>query len=400
MKRLCDYFFGCSVVALITCTLMLSTPRAAIAQAVCNNGTPLEHTFESGAAWSLCVSLDANAGLVLTDIHYKTPQGAFRRTFSELHLAGLLEHFHNEPTETNVLNAVSFGGENVLNATAGSCPGNLENISVAEIAICTHHYPNRILAKFKDTDVVQSHSWDIIAAASHGADVWETIYTFHEEGSISPTLNRSGAITRFTDDPRFGNTTALVTSTNANRYAVNMTLLATWRAVPVFDNGALSQTLEQWDFTLQPTLGNRRPMTIEPIETETLRQVNREAFRRWVVNSGTGTGYSLQVNNSGFQYRSNQYNWALFNVAFTRYNDCERLALQISDNCGQSIDDYVNGQTLLNTTPVIWFSQTMPISPTVEDFPMLRTRSLTFSWLPLDWTEVSPFAPDVTGDGL
>ncbi len=413
MKPFSAQFSSYAIVAVITCTLSIAAPSPASAQAVCDGSTLLEHTFESGAAWSLCAEIEEHAGLLLTDIHYKTPQGPYRRTFSELHLAGVLEHFHNESAETNVLSEAPFGGENFLSAAATECPGRIENISrtaqasttsVASqnTAICTHHYDNRILAKFKDTDVVQSHSWDLIAAATQGSDAWETVYTLHEEGSISPRLDRSGVVSRFTDDPRFGNTAAPTTSAGAptNRYAVNMTLLGTWRAVPVFDNGALSQTIEQWDFNLQPDLGNRRPMTIETIETETLRQVDREAFRRWVVKAASGPGYSLQVNNSGFQYRSNQYNWALFNVAFTRYNDCERLSLQAAENCGSSIDDYVNGQSLLNTTPVIWFSQSMPIAPTAEDFPMLRTRSLTFSWLPFDWTDVSPFAPDVTGGGL
>ncbi len=381
--------------------------------------TELTHTYPSGAVWSVCAALHPIVGLYLQDLRYQAPGDSLRRTFSELHLAGILEHYHDEPTERSVFETLSFGSDDFVSFTPATCPGQLSvltaladsadngeagNNGETERNICTVFYADKILAKFDNATVTQNHSWDLIAAASHGQDTWEVVVTLGEEGTISGSINRSGVLHQFTDDPQFGRN--LVNSA----LAVNSTIKSTWRIVPGMsaintDATNATQTVEQLDFRLAPEFGNRRPMTVEPLTVETLRQVNREQFRRWQVKGDDGAGYLVDVQNNGFDFRSTQYNWALFDVAFTRYNECEITTLNNAENvanltngfssppCADSLQGFVNGESLEDTTPVIWFSQTTTITPDADDWPLLRTRVLTFDLVPFDWTQSSPFAP-------
>lgn len=375
----------------------------------CGNAVSLTHTYPSGAKWSMCAALHDGFGLHLTELHYHAPGDSLRRTFSELHLAGLLEHHHNETRERSVLSEINFGSDAFVSFDAQSCPGELVVIE-RELAalkdsakqICTVEYANRILAKFGAASVMQSHNWDVIAAASDGQDVWEVLITFGEEGTVTPTINRSGVVHRFTDNPSFGST-GVKNPRSTGAFAVNSTLLATWRIVPGFADSGKGLIVEQFDFPLRADLGNRRPMSVRVIPTETLRQVDREQFRTWLISGLEGAGYAIDVQNNGFQYRSKQFNWSLFDVAFTRFNVCEQMTLNnpVSDaDCGASLEAFINGESLENTIPVLWFSQSMPIVPSAEDNPLMQTRTLSFDLVPFDWTKVSPFTPTPPeGDG-
>jgi len=355
----------------------------------------LNHRYPSGAQWTLCAELNPAVGLHLSELHYQTPNGEPRRTFAELHLAGVLEHYHNELLERSVLSEPGFGTERAAAFDSASCPGEVFSLGDRPDTLCTVSYANKLLAKFNTDSVVQNHSWDLISTVSDGQDVWEVIVTLGEEGSITPTLNRSGVVHRFTDDERFGNRAPWSAS---EEYAVNSTLFASWRLVPGFTEPGHTHTVEQLDFLLRPDLGDRRPMRTETFVTETFRQVNRDQFRQWRLFGSDNAGYAIDVQNNGFQYRSRRYNFALFDFAVTAYNACEQLMLNAnpSDGCGSSLDDYISGESLENRTPVIWFSQSMPIVIGSEDQPVMQTRSLSFVLSPFDWTTTSPFAPATT----
>ncbi len=402
-----------AIVLLMLCSQFFAAPAASQTTRDCVSGTALSHEFPSGARWSMCAELNETFGLHLTQLHYFAPGDTDRQTFSELHLAGLLEHFHDEETERSVFANTQLGGQHFINFNEDTCPGELVVVPTTELdsadqnvnnkTVCIDSYADKILAKFNNDAVVQSHRWDIIGAAANGFDAWEVVISLGEEGTITPTINRSGVVHRFTTQSSFGSM-GVPNNMGTDPYAVSSTVLATWRIVPGMGPINSTQTAEQLDFTLRPDLGNRRPMNTAVLPTETLRQVNREQFRRWLVRGSDGAGYTLDVQNNGFQYRSKQFNWALFDVAFTRFNACELMTLNNLGNshnnsenssvCGESLEDFVSGESLENATPVIWFSQSMPIVRTAEDVPLMQTRSLSFDLVPFDWTENSPFAPN------
>jgi len=377
-----SFFKGVSLLTILLCLL----PPMASAQtgSDCGDATPLTHEYPSGARWSLCAELHPKHGLHLTQLRYQTPGGNPRLTFREIHLAGLLEHWHDASEERSVFDDSAFGDQNVNSFTENTCPGETFDAGPQENVICTHHYPHKILAKFDATDVVQGHSWEVITAASNGRDQWEVVVIFGEEGTLSPSLYRAGILHRFTEDSRYGSS-VLRSGDTTETFAVHSTVNATWRIVPGFEASENIQ-VQQFDFELRSDLASRRPMRISNIDTESFAQVDRERFRGWRMMNENGAGYYLDPQNNGFQFTSRRYNWALFDIGFSRYESCEQSTLgnsDLSSECAPS--------------PVVWFSQSFPITPNAADIPLLRTRSISFDLMPFDWTLASPFAP--TGDG-
>ena len=94
-------------------------------------------------------------------------------------------------------------------------------------------------------------------------------------------------------------------------------------------------------------------------------------------------------------------NWAQFDIAVTRYKECERHALfnkaivyasqADSPDCGDNLDDFVDGETMQDAQPVIWYSQTRSFRPSQEDWPVISNIHLSFNLMPFDWTASSPF---------
>lgn len=379
---------------LLFCASLSSSPLLA-RQDDCGDGVSLQHSFVSGASWSLCASVDNNHGLRVSSVHYRAPGDSLRSVLADAHLGQLLLHYHDsaqaEPqVNTSQPNADDTATSRPIKFTDASCPGVRLGTTSEPDSLCEIIKNNRTLAKFAQRPSLNSQSWELASAISRDALVWTTAITFTEDGQIRPAVRLSGRASRNNTDTRFAS--ALPSGLpSLTRAAVR----STWRMVFDVDTDSADR-IEQFDFPLDAQRGNVRPMQISAVNTEALLNVNRETFRGWrMVDGGGGAGYYLDPANSGFSYTSRSNNWAQFDMAFTRLNTCEQYAslnVQTSNQeCGNNLDDFVNGESLINSTPVAWYSQMRNMDLTLEDWPVISEFALTFDLIPFDWTASSPF---------
>ena len=129
-----------------------------------------------------------------------------------------------------------------------------------------------------------------------------------------------------------------------------------------------------------------------------LRNTLPESFRGWRIKDVDGRGYYLDPQTSGYQFSDNKNNWAQFDFALTAFNACEqhsRIDSLVIDRdpteCIGSLDSYVNGETLAETKPVIWYSISRVHRPSAEDYPIISSMISDFELIPFDWTPTSPF---------
>jgi len=137
-------------------------------------------------------------------------------------------------------------------------------------------------------------------------------------------------------------------------------------------------------------------MSVTPVREEMFSRINRESFRSWRMLDETGAGYLLDPANSGYSYTSSNIPWAQFAIAITSNNAYEQYASHNRSNtgdadCRDSLDDFVNSESIENAKPVLWYSQSRLLDPSVEDWPVISEISLGFDLLPFDWTATSPF---------
>jgi len=388
----------------------------------CADALALQHSFSSGATWSLCAAVNNDHGLTVSSVHYQAPGDSSRSVLGELHLGQLLLHYHDAaqaepqirpaqsletPTSSEVSRQLELTKEQEppvqtavdlqddapaikpVRFNEQSCDGEHLGTASQPGTICAIIKNNRTLAKYAQRPSLNSQSWELASAFARDALIWTSAVTFTEDGQIRPAVRLSGRASRSNVDTRYAATLPLPIDP-----LTRATVLATWRMVFKLDTDTADK-VEQFDFPLDTEGGNRRPMRVSPITTETLRRVDRQTFRGWRIVDVSGAGYYLDPSNSGFTYSSRSENWAQFDMAFSRLDTCERYALlnngDTSGNCGTGLDDFVNGESLTDAAPVVWYSQMRNVDLTLEDWPVISELALSFDLLPFDWTASSPF---------
>ncbi|MFK7860691.1 MAG: hypothetical protein AB8B64_17865 [Granulosicoccus sp.] len=351
----------------------------------------LEQAFGSGAAWSLCAHVDEHHALEITAVHYRTPGGISRSVIKQAHVGQILLHYHDETEPRAQINDDSQS--RVLAMNANNCDGLplLDNDSV--MTLCSRLHDNRILAKYAQRPGLQSQRWELSSAFQREGLVWAISLSLTEDGQITPAVTLSGRAREKLAGIAF--TTTLPAS---RRNLARATVLANWRVVFDLDTDAYDQ-VQQFDFVLNSSLGNRRPMQVIDLNTELFTTVDRNNFRGWRISDPEGGSYYLDPSNSGFNFGGYAHNWAKFDVALTRYKPCERHASNNTPSsneistvpCGNSLDEFVNGENLQDAHPVLWFSQSRTFNPTNEDWPVISNFYQSFTLLPYDWTPSSPF---------
>ena len=374
----------------------VTNPAAQAVVAECNGAIPLEHAFGSGASWTLCVHVDEHHGIELSDVHYRAPGDRLRSVLRHLHVGQILMHYHNESDARPQIGRAEAG--RLLPMTTQHCDGERIH-TIADTAdsnsatLCSRIENNGVLAKFAQRPALHSERWVLSGALQRHSLVWRTSVALTEDGQIKSTVTLSGRAREAIENT--GSEFAVLLSA-ANVRLLRATVLSTWRMVFNLDDGAYDK-VEQLDFPLLEQSGNRRPMQVSDINSERFATVDRESFRGWRILDNAGTGYYLDPSNSGFSYSGGQLNWTRFDVGFSRYNDCERYALNNTkdeaeaDFCGNSLDDFVNAQSLSDAYPVLWYSQSHTFNPNNEDWPVISDFSQSFTLLPFDWTGTSPF---------
>lgn len=357
----------------------------------CAEGELLEHTFASGAHWALCADVQSVHGLQVSAVHYQAPGDRLRSVLHRAHLGQILLHYHNRAQASAQINNPPNNLHRLLGMTDANCDGEPLLLKDGDHALCSQIEANPFLAKYSQRPSLHGQNWQLSAAIQQGLLTWTMSVTFSEDGQITPAVSASGRASEFSSDPGVAQPIQALSTG-----IVRATALVTWRLVFDLDTDAFD-AVEEFEFPLVITQGNRRPMQVRQFSNEAYSSVNRETFRGWrVLDRTSGAGYYLDPANSGFSYSNNQSNWAQFDLAVTRYQDCERYAsgnppTQLASDCGESLDDFMSGELLADTHPTLWFSQSKTFNPSNEDWPVIGSFHQEFTLMPFDWTPSSPF---------
>lgn len=363
----------------------------------CQTGTELGHTFDSGASWSFCAVLDDDHALELQELHYQAPGDISRKVLQHLHLGQALLHHHDQTEAQSLISENKLGGSSLQTLNSNVCDGELLTLDQPNAKLCSRVRPTGLLAKYSIRPGLQGAQYQLFSVSNYQGLTFKVMMGLSEDGRIAPSVTLSGRSSEVGSNAQFG--TPLVNPLAATPlFATQMSLLYTWRMVFALNGDQKNDVVEEYNFQLEPTLGNRRPMTITPIETESLRNIDRNAFRGWHIRDVDGRGYYLDPQNSGYRYSDRKNNWAQFDLALTSFNACEehtRINKSIAGSepveCVGSLDDFVNGDSMSDTKQVLWYSLSRVHRPSAEDYPIIGSMIADFELIPFNWTATSPF---------
>jgi len=364
----------------------------------CKTGLTLTHTFDSGASWSFCAVIDDSHALELQSLRYHAPGDTSRQVLEHIHLGQLLLHYHDEPTANALIGSSTFSASNRLTLSEANCVGDLHTVIGQPNVLCSEVNDTGLLAKYNLRRGLQGQLYKIFSVSRYNDLTFQIAYGLSEDGRINPSVSMSGRSNKTTDNTDFG--VELVEPVNNRKIiGTQATLLYTWRMVSGLNGDGTDDTVEELNFVINPDDGNRRPMRVDALSTETLRNTERDSFRGWRIKDSNGSGYYLDPQKSGFSYHDNKNNWAQFDFAVTAFNPCQihtRLvtapsSIQGENNCMGSLDNFVDGESVDGRQPVLWYSQTQLFRPSPEDYPVISSVLTEFELLPFDWTAASPF---------
>lgn len=353
----------------------------------CQAGTELGHTFASGASWQFCAVLDDDHALELQELHYQAPGDTSRKVLQHLHLGQVLMHPHEKTEAFSLIGANQLGGNALKTLNSTVCDGQLHNLDQTSAKLCSVVRPTGLLAKYSQRPGLQGEQYQLFSVSGYEGFTFKVMVGLSEDGRIAPSVTLSGRASGLQDSP-----------TNNAPASNQLTALYTWRMVFTLNGDQKDDVVEEFNFRLQRELGNRRPMEVSTLSTETFRKTDRTAFRGWRVKDNNGGGYYLDPQKSGYAYSDQKNNWAQFDIALTAFDACERHS-RINDaytgnetsECIGSLDDFVNGSTMNNTKPVLWYSQSRVLRPGAEDYPIIGSLMTDFELVPFDWNNTSPF---------
>ncbi len=378
----------------------------------CSVGEPFEHHFASGASWQFCVVLDDDHALELQNIHYQAPGDTSRQVLKHLHLGQVLLHFHDSVQADVLIGRAQLGNDALKTLTDKTCDGELHTlgnqnsqltlIEDQPALLCSYVRNTGLMAKYNLRPGLQGSQYRLFTVSQYKGFTFQIQVSLSEDGRIAPSVLLSGKNPSVTTDTRFGNQlrdpveqTALI--------GTRATVLYTWRMAFALNDNEPNDTVEEFNFILEPTLGSRRPMQVSELVTESLRDKDRDSFRGWRVKDVNGSGYYLDPQNSGYGYTDWQNNWAQFDIALTAYKACERhsrinkavangdTTIDSNADCIGSLDDFISGESMTGQHPVLWYSMSRVYRPRAEDYPIISSMPVEFEIIPFDWTPTSPF---------
>lgn len=379
---------------LCLCAAAHAVPVAALD---CQSGTELGHTFDSGASWSFCAVLDDDHALELQELHYQAPGDSSRKVLQHLHLGQVLLHHHDQTKAQDLIGSNKLGGTSLKTLNSTVCDGELHTIGQQNSQLCSNVRATGLLAKYNMRPGLQGAQYQLFSVSSYQGLTFQIMIGLSEDGRINPSVTLSGTSTAATTSPQFGN--AIINPLDGQpMFGTQSSVLYTWRMVFAMNGDQQDDTVEEFNFELIPTQGSRRPMQVTSLSTETLRKVDPDLFRGWRIKDVDGRGYYLDPQNSGYSYSDKDNNWAQFDIALTAFNACERhsrisASLSVIDDteCVGSLDDFINGESMAQTKPVLWYSLSRVHRPSAEDYPIINSMVSDFEIIPFDWTPTSPF---------
>lgn len=404
----------CSLHAMLLCLLLclaLLPPGLVQAQQQdCGEQRALDHAFVSGASWSMCLSVDPSEGLSLHSLSYRAPGDTLRSILTELHQSQILLHYHDSPSPSPQLTPGNADAADdlqsvLLGLNEDNCEGTLLDVSGQAAVVCSRVTEPRLLSRYAQRAPIHASALELSSTLQRGTLTWTTRIRLGEDGTIRPALVLSGRASRTSTAAEHAQSLPIETAP-----LVRATVMGTWRMVFDMDTMA-GDRAEQFDFVLDTGSGYRRPLQVTALERESWLQVDREAFRGWRVVDASGAGYYLDPANNGLAYSYPEMGWTEHDAAVSRYRDCERhaesnvlqgsttdpsensepLPVATEAGCGRSLDDFIDDESLSGEPIVFWYSLSRTLTPTIEDWPVLRDRILEFELLPFDWTAASPF---------
>lgn len=368
---------------------MLSVAHARPNTSSCPTGNTINKTFSSGAAWDMCWEVRDEEGVVLSDVHYKPAGKVRRRVLGEASLSQIQTEYDDGSATEFLVTQYGLGGNNLQTLTSPMCEGGQLHKHDSRNVLCEVTKSNGYAYRYRNDKRRLGSKLDILSASNINAREFIIKWSFLENGAIDVASGLTGKFNKITSNIENG-----WQVTAQNKIATGFTDHYFWRMDfdIAYDNG--DDIIEQIK-SIPSADRLTKTKQIQTISTEFAASFSPVDKKFWRVKDQNVTNdankaisYEVVMLNYAQQSKGNSNSaWLNNDVFMTRYNACERFAVQNpTNNCGSNVSQFLNTENIYAKDVVFWYRLSKHTLPRDEDFSAAPIQWSHFILLPRDWT--------------
>ena len=249
---------------------------------------------------------------------------------------------------------------------------------------------------------------ELVVTATYpiGNYTYNTTYVFRMDGGINVQVGATGTtlnqgVRSVAEGERYGTTVASsYIAAPSHQHYFNFRI--DWQV-----DGNSNRVVERNTHSVSSIFGNAFVTDRSVLSTEQARDLNEASIRTWVIESATRrdalgkpTGFELRPIENTTPYSSATYP-PLQHAAFaqhqfwvTRFREDEMYAAGAYPNqgsAGDGLPNYIDGHEGVDGTNLVtWYTMGLTHIPTVEEYPVMTTDTISFALRPLGFFDQNP----------
>jgi primary-amine oxidase len=368
--------------------LAMNVAQARPNASACPVGHTISKTFSSGAAWDMCWEMRNEEGMVLTEVHYKPVGKPRRRILGEAGLSQIQVEYDDGSPDEFVVTGPGLGGSHIQTLNSSMCDGRLHKDAGRNV-VCEESGAAGYIYRYKNNIRRQGSKLDVFSVSAVDSREYIIRWTFLENGTIEPSVGLTGQFTKTTSNDQAG-----WKVTAQNKIASSFVNHYFWRLDFDIASDSGNDVIEQIKSVPSATRLTKTKQT-RTISSELADSFTPAEKKFWRIRddsvknaSGKSISYEMVMLNYAEQNKGNSSSpWLKNDMFFTRYNACERFAVNNpGNNCGTNVSEFVNSESINAKDIVVWYRLTHHVLPRDEDFSAAAPQWSTFILLPRDWT--------------
>lgn len=358
----------------------------------CADNYSIDQTLESGARWDMCWTHDNNHGIRYHHIYYTPKNGTRRMVLMDASIAQIHVPYDDNGSRYHDVSDYGLGGGYLRSMSSAECLNGTLRQYGAKNAVCTQ--VKKMGAAYRvGENVAEANALKVFSVSKVGAYVYIPQWLFYDDGRIEPSILATGSLQRFNN-----NAAAQGWLVSEGKIGLSHMHNYFWRLDFDLNGTATNDVAKEINYTAS---AGKLSRALTTFSGETARSVSPSSRRSWLISDGSQRnaknhlmGYEIRLSEAGHKEigpANEAYTHNDFYV--TRANDCEQIAShnsRINSGCSDSLDQFVNGQSLSGQDLVAWVGISFYHMPRSEDYPKMDAHSNQFEIIPRDWHDKNP----------
>jgi len=283
-----------------------------------------------------------------------------------------------------------LGGSNLQTLKPSMCEGGTLRSHDGRNVLCEVTKPSGFVYRYRNDTSRQGSKLELFSTSNVNSREFILNWSFFENGSIEVGSGLTGQFNKTATNSDYG-----WQVTAQNKIATSFTDHYFWRLD--FDIASTNDNDIVEQIKSSPSADRlTKSKQIQTITRETASKLAPASKTFWrvkdqniVSSSNQSISYEMVLMNYGQQsYGNDNTPWLKNDVFITRYDACQRFAVQnpTNNNCASDVSRFVSGQNINSQDVVFWYRLASHTLPRDEDFSAALTQWNKFILLPRDWT--------------